>query len=303
MTEPTILARAEEFMWSNARLLERRQFAHLFKGAAAEPVRAALHAYQNEDGGFGNALEPDKRCPDSQPIDQEMALHALDDVGIDAAVVGRMCDFLATISTAEGGVPFVLPTVRSAPRAPWWNTEDDPPASLNPTASIAGLLHKQGFQHAWLDRATDYCWSTIGASQLDEPHLILAIITFLENAPDQPRARREFERVATSLFEHELVVIDPDDARLCEDAARLRADAAELVPPAVQRRGDRRASGGAGRPPAARRRLADRLAGGQPSLRNGVSRDRHARCAADAARVWAADVIADCRLQIVATAI
>ena len=211
MTEPTILARAEEFMWSNARLLERRQFAHLFKGAPAEPVRAALRAYQNADGGFGNALEPDKRCPDSQPIDQEMALHVLDGVGIDAASVGRMCDFLVTISTAESGVPFVLPTVRSAPRAPWWNSDDDPPASLNPTASIAGLLHKHGFQHAWLDRATDYCWSTISASQLDEPHLIQAIITFLENAPDLPRARREFERVATSLFEHELVVIDSAD--------------------------------------------------------------------------------------------
>ena len=35
MTEPTILARAEEFMWSNARLLERRLFAHLFKGETA----------------------------------------------------------------------------------------------------------------------------------------------------------------------------------------------------------------------------------------------------------------------------
>jgi len=212
MAEATMLARAEEFIWSNARLLERRLFAHQFKGAAAEPVRTALRAYQNEDGGFGNALEPDKRCPDSQPIDQELALHVLDDVGIDAAAVGRMCDFLVTISTSEGGVPFVLPTVRSAPRAPWWNTEDDPPASLNPTASIAGLLHKHGFQHAWLDRATEYCWATIGASQLDEPHLIQAIITFLEHAPDQPRARREFERVATSLFEHELVAIDPDTA-------------------------------------------------------------------------------------------
>jgi len=212
MSEPTILARAEEFMWANARLLERRQFAHLFKGAAAEPIRAALHAFQNADGGFGNALEPDKRCPDSQPIDQEMALHALHDVGIDAAVVGRMCDFLVTISTAEGGVPFVLPTVRSAPRAPWWNTEDNPPASLNPTASISGLLHKHGFQHAWLDRATDYCWNAIDASPLDEPHLLQAIITFLEHAPDQPRARRAFERLAASLFEHELVALDPDES-------------------------------------------------------------------------------------------
>jgi hypothetical protein len=206
----TTLARAEEFIWSNARLLERRLFAHLFKGAPAEPVRAALYAYQNQDGGFGNALEPDKRCPDSQPIDQEIALHVLDDVGMDGAVVGRMCDFLTSISTPEGGVPFVLPTVRSAPRAPWWNTDDDPPASLNPTAAIAGLLHKHGIRHAWLDRATDYCWSAIGASQLDEPHLLQAIITFLEHAPDQERARREFERLAASLFERELVAIDPD---------------------------------------------------------------------------------------------
>lgn len=210
MPEATILSRAEEFIWSNARLLERRQFAHLFKGAPAELVRTALQAYQNEDGGFGNALEPDKRCADSQPVDQEMALHVLDEVGLDQAMVGRMCEFLTSISTAEGGVPFVLPTVRSAPRAEWWNTDDDPPASLNPTAAIAGLLHKHGFRHAWLDRATEYCWSAIAASQLDEPHLLQVIITFLEHAPDQERARREFDRLATSLFEHDLVAVDPD---------------------------------------------------------------------------------------------
>jgi hypothetical protein len=210
MAESTALERAEEFILSNARLLERRRFAFLFRGGAAEPVRAALRAYQNDDGGFGNALEPDKRCADSQPIDQEIALHVLDEVGRDDAVIQRMCGFLQTISTAEGGVPFVLPSARSAPRAPWWNTDDDPPASLNPTASIAGLLHKQSVQHPWLERATEYCWRALGESQLDEPHLLVAIITFLEHAPDQARARKEFERLATSLFEHNLVEVDPD---------------------------------------------------------------------------------------------
>src|SRR4051812_49076414 len=166
-TSSPVLDRAADFIWRNGRLLDRQRFAHHFLGASAAPVVAALYAYQNADGGFGNALEPDKRCPDSQPIDQEVALHALDDIGIEPASIGRMCDFLVAISTAEGGVPFVLPSVRSAPRAPWWNTDDDPPASLNPTASIAGLLHKHRFQHAWLDRATDYCWSAISTSQLD----------------------------------------------------------------------------------------------------------------------------------------
>jgi hypothetical protein len=205
----TILASAAQFILCNARLLERRQFAFLFQGGSAAAVGAALHAYQNDDGGFGNALEPDKRCLDSQPIDQEFALHVLDDVGFDAAMVGHMCDFLQTITTEAGGVPFVLPTVRSAPRADWWNTDDEPPASLNPTAAIAGLLHKHRFAHAWRDLATEYCWSAIGSSPLDEPHLLLALLPFLEHAPDRARARRAFDRLAHSLFEKNLVTIDP----------------------------------------------------------------------------------------------
>jgi hypothetical protein len=37
----------------------------------------ALRGYQNDDGGFGHALEPDKRCPASLPIDVETAFQAL----------------------------------------------------------------------------------------------------------------------------------------------------------------------------------------------------------------------------------
>lgn len=209
MAESKTLDRAEEFMLLNARLLERRLFALLFRGEAAEPALSALRAYQNADGGFGNALEPDKRCADSQPIDQEVALSVMDDAGFDNALAGRICDFLQTITTPKGGVPFVLETARSAPRAPWWNTDDHPPASLNPTAAIAGLLHKHGFGHPWLDRATAYCWDAIEVSPLDEPHLLLAILTFLEHAPDRGRARDAFDQLAANLFTHGLVALDP----------------------------------------------------------------------------------------------
>ena len=56
------LSAAEEFILREARLLERLRFAHLFKGAAPDPALAALDAYRNADGGYGNALEPDLRC-------------------------------------------------------------------------------------------------------------------------------------------------------------------------------------------------------------------------------------------------
>ena len=76
---PTV-QRAQEFIWTNARLLERQLFAHVFAGGAREPVLAALRAYQNADGGFGNALEPDKRDPHSQPVDVQIAFELLDPI-------------------------------------------------------------------------------------------------------------------------------------------------------------------------------------------------------------------------------
>ena len=45
-----LFARAETFLWSNARLLERRLFAYHFRGSSREAVLAALRADQNEDG-------------------------------------------------------------------------------------------------------------------------------------------------------------------------------------------------------------------------------------------------------------
>ena len=52
-----ILERAEEFIWQNARLLDRQLFAYYFKRGSDDAVLAALQAYQNADGGFGNALD------------------------------------------------------------------------------------------------------------------------------------------------------------------------------------------------------------------------------------------------------
>jgi hypothetical protein len=198
-----ILESAQTFILSNARLLERKLFAfHFQHDGNPDQVRTALLAYQNADGGFGNALEPDKRTASSQPIDQEFALRVLDDIGFDARIAHQICDFLEIITTSEGGVPFVLPTVRDAPRAEWWNTDlDEPPASINPTASIAGLLHKSEIRHPWLNRATDYCWQYIEQLQISSGHDFLCVQLFLEHVADRERAERAFERISAQLME------------------------------------------------------------------------------------------------------
>jgi hypothetical protein len=62
---PAAFRLAREFVVTHARPLDRALFAHEFEGASAESVWGALQAFANEDGGFGQALEPDCRLPDS----------------------------------------------------------------------------------------------------------------------------------------------------------------------------------------------------------------------------------------------
>lgn len=211
----SLFERAEEFIWKNARLLERRRFAYHFKGGTCDDVLAALRAYQNVDGGFGQALEPDIRCPESQPVPVQHALEFMGEVGTDAdgggEMVRRACNYLMTITTSEGGVPWLLPSALNYPRAPWWQTEAEPPASLNPTAAIAGLLYKHNVEHPWLTDAAAYCWAKITELQPTEMHEIGCVLTFLYHAPDRARAERELARLVEGMVAAGLIANAADE--------------------------------------------------------------------------------------------
>lgn len=202
------LADAERFLWLNARVLERRRFQHLFRGAAAEPLVAALRSYQNPDGGYGNALEPDLRGDGSQPVPAQHALEILHEAGRDDdPAIDRLSDHLATITAPDGGVPFVLPSVRDTPHAPWWQTPDDPPGSLVPTGTLAGQLHRIGSSHPWLRRATDFCWTAIDTLTEVPPYVAHAVLTFLDHVPDRARAEAAFARLREPILDS--VALDP----------------------------------------------------------------------------------------------
>jgi len=106
-------------------------------------------------------------------------------------------------------VPFALPTVMDYPRAPWWNVPAAPPASLNPTASLAGMLLAHGVQHPWLERAVPFCWQSIAESESTEYHDLLPMIAFLQHAPDLQRAARELDRIRRRIEDNQLVSLDP----------------------------------------------------------------------------------------------
>ena len=205
-----ILARAADFIWRNARLLDRQRFAFHFENGSRQDVVHGLLAYQNGDGGFGAALEPDLRDPSSQPVPAQHALEVLDEVGFDETIALAVCDWLERITTDQGGVPFVLPSARHYPHAPWWEPAEAPEASLNPTAAIVGLLVKNGIQHHWVERASAYCWQAIEHVQADDMHALGCVLTFLQYTPDQERANRIFDDLGRTMLANG--VIAPADA-------------------------------------------------------------------------------------------
>ncbi|WP_113702955.1 prenyltransferase/squalene oxidase repeat-containing protein [Nonomuraea lactucae] len=202
------LTRAAAYLQLHGRLIDRLMFEALFAGGSRQRVLDALRCYQNPDGGFGSALEPDLRGSGSQPEPVEVAFHILDELdSFSDPMVPAACDYLLSVTAKDGGVPFVLPSVRGTARAPWWETDDDPPGNLVPTASIAALLYKHCVEHPWLGPATEFCWSEIARIEQTSPYQARAVIAFLEEAPDRERAEAEFARLRDAILA--TVTFDP----------------------------------------------------------------------------------------------
>jgi hypothetical protein len=209
---------AAVFVAANGRVLDRRRFQRLFEDGpvlGSAPVRDAVAAYRNDDGGFGHALEPDCRAPGSQPAATEMALRVLDEADAwDEDLVRGACDWLSAVAPAEGGAAFVEPTLAGWPHAPWWVPEEHPahsrPASLIATGMIAGTLHARGVSHPWLDRATEVMWARTSTLAQPGGYEMFGVLRFLQHAPDRERAREVFGRVGPLIIERNLVALDPE---------------------------------------------------------------------------------------------
>lgn len=205
------LFRAEQFVWLTARVLEQRLFAHHFLHGTADAVEAALDAYRNEDGGYGHALEPDLRGPVSQPLHTAHALRVLDGIGrCGGQRVERVCRYLTSVSTADGALPAIHPSQRRYPAAPFVPVVDDPPSDLLATGPVVGLLHRNEVWHAWLFRATDFCWQAVESLDKSHPYEVEAAVAFLDFAPDRPRAEAAADRLGRLVREQRLAALDPD---------------------------------------------------------------------------------------------
>ncbi|WP_159773676.1 hypothetical protein [Streptomyces sp. HM190] len=207
----TPLARAEQFVWLTARVLEQRRFAYHFLDGSADAVEAALAAYRTADEGYGHALEPDLRGPVSQPLHTGHALRVLDSIGRCAGQrVERVCRYLTSVSNPDGALPAVLPVQRGYPAAPFVPIVDDPPSELLATGPVVGLLHRNQVWHAWLFRATDFCWHAVETLEKSHPYEVRAAVAFLDSVPDRSRAQAAADRLGRLVREQRLAALDPE---------------------------------------------------------------------------------------------
>jgi hypothetical protein len=195
---PIDRAAAETFIWSTARLVDRHRYAMLFAGGSAEPVSTALAGYQNPDGGFGHALEPDLRCPSSQPGPTLYALEMLEETQmlVDSEMGRAARAWVAHIADSDGGIPSALPGFEAYPHAPWWTAA---PGSML-TFAFAAVLHAGGVVNdAWLAQGTEWCWRAIEATPRPSAYWLKYACAFLDAVPDEDRARGALTSLATTV--------------------------------------------------------------------------------------------------------
>jgi hypothetical protein len=190
---------AEQFVLANARLLDRHRFAVLLHDGPVTAVLDALRAYRNDDGGFGHALEPDVRAPESEPAATLHALEVLLEIGgLADPMAADATRWIEGIADPDGGVPMVLPSAARSPHAPWMVPTT---GGSQLTFALAAVLSQAGVGGPWLERATEWCWARIARPDELDAYAIKYALAFLDAVPDEARAAAAIGRVGARIGE------------------------------------------------------------------------------------------------------
>lgn len=140
------ILKLKNWMYRNTRPLDYERYKYHFEQGSQTSVLSALSAYQNEDGGFGNALEADSWNPYSAPIQTVAAIEILEEINVNDnnnAIIQGIIKYL------DSGADFenrrwknAISSTNQYPHAPWWNTDSSSPSreEFNPTATLVGFI-------------------------------------------------------------------------------------------------------------------------------------------------------------------
>lgn len=138
--------KARKFIYLNARPLDISRWKYHFENGSKDAVLEALACYQNEDGGFGHALEADSWNPNSAPIQTWAATEILREINFNDKshpLIKGILMYLESGKDFDGKVWYnTVKSNNDYPHAPWWHTESESAChdDYNPTACFAGFI-------------------------------------------------------------------------------------------------------------------------------------------------------------------
>ena len=139
---------AKKFILKNSRPLDIARWNYLFEDGSKEDVIKVLKTYQNDDGGFANALEPDCWNINSTPLQTWVATQIIKEINLEDKthpIIKGILDYLSSKDEFDGHRWHGLNTVVTNddyPHAPWWSYKQKQELTYNPTASLIGFILK-----------------------------------------------------------------------------------------------------------------------------------------------------------------
>ena len=187
-----VYKKARSFVYRNARPLDLALWRYSFEGGSRNEVKDILSFYQNADGGFGHAIEPDFWNSNSTPIATWKAIRILNEITVDGAddIVKKILGYLNSGKDFEDGNWYN--SVRSNndyPHAVWWECQSElGMPSVNPTISLAGFaLRCADKQSALYNKAVDIVTTLVNgfiASPVCDMHITPLYMEFYEYCAD-----------------------------------------------------------------------------------------------------------------------
>ena len=138
--------KAEQFIKNNARPLEKALYDYYFGNGTRQQAVCRIMDFQNDDCGFGNAIEPDNWNPNSNPIATNDAIMTLFRIGaLDEInkITDRIVHYLSSHDSFDEEKKrwlFAINSNKDFPHAVWWEKQGDGIRAFNPSVSLAAFM-------------------------------------------------------------------------------------------------------------------------------------------------------------------
>lgn len=219
---------ARHYLSSSARPLEQALAAFHFDGgnfdggsfdsgsfhsANREPAEQALAQFQNADGGFGNAIEPDIQMPQSSVVCTTVGLQTAAQLDLKSShpIVRKALDYLTDQFDPVINCWAATPdTVNHYPHAPWWHI--DPDVEINPdTLSINPGVEAASYFIRWGRRDfDDWLKATLLHTNKPEHHQLLCLIRLFNTPGISSDLRRTIQQTLADSLE---AVVETDPSK------------------------------------------------------------------------------------------